>query len=103
MAKNKLQSFHFSMLEDFLPVGIAILERAKDGGPDKVLKGLFSSDHTIEQLRDEGFSSARLVREQLDLIIPGLGNPALEVSANPNYPVADTENSENQSSGPLEN
>ena len=53
MSDKKLQNLHFSMLEDILPVGMAIFDRAKDGGVDKVLDGLFSSGHPIDKLRVE--------------------------------------------------
>jgi len=79
MPDNKLKNFHFSMLEDFLPVGMAVFHRAKDGGPEKVLEGLFSSEHPLTKLRGEGLPSAKLIREKLDKINPGLGNPAFEV------------------------
>ena len=72
------------MLENFLPVGMAVFHRAKDGGPEKVLEGLFSSDHPISDLRGEGLSSAKLLREKLDKINLGLGNPAFEVEVNTN-------------------
>ncbi len=84
MSDKKLQNLHFSMLEDILPVGMAIFDRAKDGGADKVLEGLFSSDNPIDKLKVEGYASAKLVREKLDRINPGLGNPAFEVDANLN-------------------
>ncbi len=82
MPYKKLQSLHVSVLEDLLPVGMAILVRAKDGGPDKVFEGLLSSKNPIEKLRGEGLSSAKLVREKLDNISPGLGHPAFEVQVN---------------------
>ncbi len=82
MPDKKLQSLHASVLEDLLPVGMAILERAKDGGPVKVFEGLLSSKNPIDKLRGEGLSSAQLVREKLDNFSPGLGNPAVEVQVN---------------------
>ncbi len=96
MSENKFQNLHFSMLEDFLPVGMAIFERAKDGGADKVLQGLFSSDHPIEKLRDEGLSAAKSLREKLDKISPGLGNPAFEVRVNPNNLGVDNDQLDNE-------
>ena len=84
MADNKLKNLHFSILEDFLPLGMAVFHRAKDGGPEKVLEGLFSSDHPLKRLRGEGLSSAKKIREKLDKITPGLGNPALEVGVSTN-------------------
>ncbi len=82
MSDKKLQGLHVSVLEDLLPVGMAILERIKDRGPEKVFEGLFSSHHPIDTLRAEGFSSAQLIREKLDNISPGLGNPVVDVQVN---------------------
>ncbi len=97
MPENKLQSLHLSMLEDFLPVGLAIYERAKEGGADKVLEGLIYSDHPIERLKGEGFSSAKLVREKLNKISPGLGNPVFEVTVKQNNQFTKEENLHNDS------
>ena len=93
MSENNLKSLHFSMLENFLPVGIAVFQRAKDGGPEKVLEGLFSSDQPITQLRGEGLPSAKLIREKLDKVNPGLGNPAFEVQVSTSDFTKDKSNS----------
>ncbi len=82
MTDNKLRNFHLSVLEDFLPVGMAIFNRAKEGGADKVIDGFLSKDRPIDTFKVEGFSSARSLREKLDKISPGLGNPPFEVSVN---------------------
>ena len=97
MSDNKLKSFHFSMLENFLPVGVAVFHRVKNGGPEKVLEGLISSDHPITQLKGEGLPSAKLIREKLDKIIPGLGNPAFEVRVSTNNITEDNHNLNNES------
>ena len=79
--ENQLKSLHLSLLEDFLPVGMAVFNRFKKGGVEKTFKGLIDSDHRLEKLREEGFQSAKLVRDKLDGLSPGLGNPAFEVKA----------------------
>ena len=38
-----------------------------------------SADTSIGILKEEGIQDAQLVRMQLDQIIPGLGNPVIEV------------------------
>ncbi len=97
MAENKFQSLHFTIVENFLPVGMAVFHRAKDGGPEKVLEGLFSFDHPFTQLRNEGLNSAKLAREKLDKIRPGLGNPAFDVKVSDNNFNEDNDNWNNKS------
>ncbi len=101
MSENNWQSLHFFIVEDCLPVGMAIFDRAREGGAEKVLEGLFSLEKPVEQLRCEGLSSASSVREKLDKIRPGLGNPAFEVEVdlgvNPNNKVDDSYNINDES------
>ena len=79
MAQNLFSICHLALMENALPVGIAIVNRAKKGNADKILDGLMSADASIEILKEEGIEDAQLVRMQLDQIIPGLGNPVIEV------------------------
>ncbi len=79
MAQNLFSICHLALMETALPVGIAIVNRAKKGHADKVLDGLMSADTSIGILKEEGIEEAQLVRMQLDQIIPGLGNPVIEV------------------------
>ncbi|WP_164923193.1 hypothetical protein [Prochlorococcus marinus] len=71
-------------MEDFLPVGMAFIERVQKGGLAKVIDGVTSSDDPIQTFRGEGSSAAQLIREKLDEFVPGLGNPALEVKVSTN-------------------
>ena len=86
MAQNLFSICHLALMETALPVGIAIVNRAKKGHVDKILDGLMSADTSIGILKEEGIEDAQLVRMQLDQIIPGLGNPVIEVeiSVTPN-------------------
>ena len=79
MAQNLFSICHLALMETALPVGIAIVNRAKKGHVDKILDGLMSADTSIGILKEEGIEDAQLVRMQLDQIIPGLGNPVIEV------------------------
>ena len=79
MAQNLFSICHLALMETALPVGIAIVNRAKKGDADKILDVLMSADTSIGTLKEEGLEVAQLVRMQLDQIIPGLGNPVIEV------------------------
>ena len=88
-ADNPLDQLRLSLMQDVLPVGLAVLERARQGGPTKVAE-VFSgaSADPIADLREEGEPAARTVREQLDQVSPGLGNPVMPVSVSVEEPVA---------------
>ena len=86
-ADNPLDQLRLSLMQDVLPVGLAVLERARQGGPTKVAE-VFSggSVDPIADLREEGEPAARTVREQLDQVSPGLGNPVMPVSVSVEEP-----------------
>ena len=86
-AENPLDQLRLSLMQDVLPVGLAVLERARQGGPTKVVE-VFSrgSEDPIADLRQEGEPAARSVREQLDQVSPGLGNPVMPVSVSVEEP-----------------
>ena len=78
---NPLDQLRLSLMQGVLPVGLAVLERARRGGPGKVAEVFTGgSDDPIADLRQEGEPVARGVREQLDAVSPGLGNPVMSVS-----------------------
>ena len=79
MAQNLFSICHLALMETALPVGIAIVNRAKKGHAAKIFDGLMSVDASIGILKEEGIEDAQLLRMQLDQIIPGLGNPVIEV------------------------
>ena len=85
---NPLDQLRLSLMQDVLPVGLAVLERARQGGPGKVVEVFTAgSDDPIADLRQEGEPVARDVREQLDAVSPGLGNPVMPVSVSVDEPV----------------
>ena len=79
MPKPLVGSLHLFLIEDCLPVGMAIVERVKTGGVSKVIEDLSSVDNPIDTFKMEGTSSAMRTRERLDQFSPGLGNPAVDV------------------------
>ena len=81
VSDNPLEQLRVSLRQDVWPVGLAVLERARRGGPGKVAEVFTGgSDDPIADLRQEGEPVARGVREQLDAVSPGLGNPVMSVS-----------------------
>ena len=84
---NPLDKLRLSLMQDVLPVGLAVLERARKGGPGKVVEVFTAgSEDPIADLRQEGEPVARDVREQLDAVSPGLGNPVMPVSVSVEEP-----------------
>ena len=86
-SENPLDQLRLSLMQDVLPVGLAVLERARQGGPGKVVEVFTAgSEDAIAELRQEGEPVARDVREQLDAVSPGLGNPVMPVSVSVDEP-----------------
>ena len=84
---NPLDQLRLSVMQDVLPVGLAVLERARQGGPAKVVEAFTTgSDDPVDALRQEGEPAARSVRDQLDAVSPGLGNPVMPVAVSVEEP-----------------
>ncbi len=79
MADDSLESLRLSFMQDFLPVGLAMLKRARSGGASKVAEVFTDKEDALDELRQEGESAAKSVRESLDKLRPGLGNPVISV------------------------
>lgn len=79
MSGDPLDALRLSLMQDVLPVGMAVVERARKGGARDVIDAFTTSPDPLAQLRQEGDSAARLVRENLDRLQPGLGNPVVKV------------------------
>ena len=80
-ADNPLDQLRLSLMQEVLPVGLAMFERARDGGPARVAEAFTAGSHDpIADLREEGEPAAKSVREQLDQVSPGLGNPVMPVT-----------------------
>jgi hypothetical protein len=80
MAADPLDALRLALMQDVLPVGLAVVERARKGGPQRVLAAFDgSSDDPLGQLREEGEPAASQLRDNLDRLQPGLGNPVMKV------------------------
>ncbi len=79
MADDSLESLRLSLMQDVLPVGMALYDRLKEGGANKVVEAFTSSSDPLEKLRAEGEPAAKSVRKRLDDYSPGLGNPVVSV------------------------
>ncbi len=80
MAADPLDALRLTLMQDLLPVGMAVVDRARKGGPRQVMAAFDgSSEDPLGQLRQEGEPAASRVRAQLDQVSPGLGNPVMEV------------------------
>ena len=80
MASDPLDDLRLSLMQDVLPVGMAVVERARKGGPQGVIEAFTTSPDPLTQLKQEGDSAAKRVRENLDRLQPGLGNPVVKVT-----------------------
>jgi hypothetical protein len=80
MAADPFDALRLTVMQDLLPVGLAVAERVRKGGPKEVLAAFDGgSADPLGRLREEGEPAARTVRENLDRLQPGLGNPVLKV------------------------
>lgn len=79
MASDPLDALRLTLMQEVLPVGLALVERARRGGPRDVIEAFSAQDDPLEQLRQEGEPAARQLRESLDRLQPGLGNPVMKV------------------------
>jgi len=73
-------AMRLALMQDVLPVGLALLDRARRGGPGRVVESFTTSPEPFNDLRSAGEPAAREVRERLDQVSPGLGNPVMEVA-----------------------
>ena len=80
MADDSLNSLHLALMQDVLPLGLAMVERGKKGGVEKIMEAFTSNSAPFEELRLEGEPAAQNVRDRLDEIKPGLGNPVTPVT-----------------------
>lgn len=81
MAGEPLDSLRLALMQDVLPLGLAVVERARRGGPREVI-AVFEAGESdaLTRLRQEGEPAARQLRDNLDRLQPGLGNPVVKVS-----------------------
>ncbi len=87
MAKDQLRHFHLFAMESALPFGMGIINNAKTGGFQKIID-VFKSKDPFSEFQVDGETSAKTVRDKIDQVIPGLGNPvvSVDVTVDENYP-----------------
>ena len=80
MAADPLDALRLTLMQDLVPVGLAVGERARKGGPREVMAAFDgSSPDPLGTLREEGEPAATQLRAGLDNLQPGLGNPVVKV------------------------
>jgi hypothetical protein len=80
MATDPLDALRLTLMQDVLPVGLAVVERARKGGAQEVMAAFEGrSADPLGTLRQEGEPAASQVRQGLDRVSPGLGNPVMKV------------------------
>lgn len=81
MAGEPLDSLRLALMQDVLPLGMAMVERARRGGPRELIAAFEAGEgDPLTRLRQEGEPAARQLRDNLDRLQPGLGNPVVRVS-----------------------
>ena len=89
MAKHQLRrDFHLFTMESVLPLGMGIINNVKAGGFKKIIDVCKSKDPFLE-FQVDGKTSAKIVRDKIDQLIPGLGYPvvSVDISVEDDYPV----------------
>ena len=87
MAKDQLRDFHLFAMESALPFGMGFLKNARSGGLQQIMS-VFKSKNPLSEFQIDGETSAKIVRDKIDQLIPGLGNPVVQVdvTVEKNYP-----------------
>ena len=80
MAADPFDALRLALMQDVLPVGMAVVERARRGGPRDVIEAFTDSSDPLGTLKQEGDGAARSLRDSLDRLQPGLGNPVVKVT-----------------------
>ena len=78
MAKDQLKDLHLFAIENALPFGMGIINNAKTGGLQKIIEGFKSKDPFLE-FQADGETSAKIMRDKIDKLFPGLGHPVVSV------------------------
>jgi len=80
MASDPLDALRLALMQDVLPMGLAAVDRVRRGGPRELwaaFEGAAEGGDPLDRLRQEGEPAASRLREQLDQVSPGLGNPVM--------------------------
>lgn len=80
MATDPFDALRLTLMQDVLPVGLAVVERVRKGGVQEVIAAFDGrSPDPLGSLRQEGEPAASQLRQGLDRVSPGLGNPVMRV------------------------
>ena len=79
-------SLRLALMQEVLPMGLAFVDRVRNDGPAKAVESVARGDDPLAELRRQGEAAAREVRERLDQISPGLGNPVVSVQVEVDEP-----------------
>lgn len=81
-----LDAFRLALMQDVLPMGLALVDRVRNEGPARAVESFSQGEDPLADLRKEGEPAARVLRERLDQISPGLGNPVMAVQVQVDEP-----------------
>ena len=95
MAKDQLRDLHLFAMESALPFGMGIINNARTGGLEKIINVCKSND-PFSEFQVDGENSAKIVRDKIDQLIPGLGHPvvSVDVTVEENYPDYESKDSD---------
>jgi len=94
MAESQpLDELRLALMQDVLPMGLALVDRVRSDGPARVVESFSKAEDPLADLRREGEPAARILRERLDQISPGLGNPVMPVQVQVDDPGESLESS----------
>lgn len=80
MPPDPFDNLRLTLMQQVLPVGLALVERVRRGGPGELASAFDSREgDPLDRLREEGEPAASRLRAQLDQVTPGLGNPVMSV------------------------
>ena len=87
MAKDQLRDLHLFAMESALPFGLGVINNARTGGFKKIMNIIKSKD-SFSSFQVDGEMSAKIVRDKIDQLVPGLGHPvvSVDVTVEENYP-----------------
>tara|TARA_Y100001968_G_C19265563_1_gene671491 strand:- start:308 stop:670 length:363 start_codon:yes stop_codon:yes gene_type:complete len=80
MAEDIFFGIRLAIMQNVLPIGIGMLERVRKQGIVEAMQVFNSSKEPFNDLRHQGEPVAESLRDQLDDLHPGLGNPVMPVN-----------------------
>ena len=81
-----LDSLRLALMQEVLPMGLAFVDRVRTEGPAKAVESVARGNDPLGDLKEQGEAAARELRERLDQISPGLGNPVMSVQVKVDEP-----------------